>query len=194
MGAVAQNPDRGTLSVTIIDASTGQPTPARVKLTSLDGQSYDFPREAIAIRWGRSDRYEGDVALRDSSFYVGGGFSMTLPAGRWRVAVTKGTEFVRQEYDVGTLGVEREFFRDAAHPATPGSAVVVEQDARGGDTGIHEVEFADVPKLGGHGAVQVRQHGTQIVGLLRLQRPPERRVKPLAQLAPLRGTGIAITH
>ena len=35
-------------------------------------------------------------------------------------------ESMRQNHDVGALGVEREFFGNAAYPATAGAAIVIQ--------------------------------------------------------------------
>ena len=74
----AQNgPVSGTLFVTITDVATGLRSPARIRLTSLDGRDHGHPPEAISIPWDFG-RVQGDDALHDSFFYVNGGFTLIL--------------------------------------------------------------------------------------------------------------------
>ena len=101
------------LAVTIVDAKTGEPTPARVRLLNGAGSALTpngalaisesglgAPAEAISVLYGRDDRAEGFVLQQDGSFYVDGSFAMNLPPGEYQLEISKGYEFVREKHDV----------------------------------------------------------------------------------------------
>lgn len=105
----------GSLRVTIVDATTGQPTPVRVRITAADGVPISkptlgqlampgdvlgVPPEALAIMYGRDDIADGYGTQPDGAFYVDGAFTLSLPPGTYDVHVTKGYEFVRQRHRV----------------------------------------------------------------------------------------------
>ncbi len=105
----------GTLRVTIVDAATNQPTPARVRITdasgapvskkvagalAIPGEALGVPKEAIAIMYGHDDRVDGYATQPDGAFYVDGRFSVTLPEGEYRVEVSRGYEYVRERMGV----------------------------------------------------------------------------------------------
>ena len=109
----AQTGRDATLSVMVRDAVTGEPTPVRVRLTDAQGNppktrgassetqsSFDPPPEAIAVMWGRSDRADGYVLQPDGSFYVDGSFQARLPAGSYRVELSKGYEYTTQSHEI----------------------------------------------------------------------------------------------
>ena len=109
----AQTARDATLSVTIRDAGTGEPTPVRVRLIDAQGNppkmrgasaetesSFGPPPQAIAVMWGRSDRADGYVLQPDGSFYVDGSFEARLPAGSYRVDLSKGYEYARQSHEI----------------------------------------------------------------------------------------------
>lgn len=113
--AVPAAADAGTLRVTIVDAGTGRPTPARVRLTdasgtpvskavdgalAIPGEALGVPREAIAIMYGHDDRADGYATQPDGAFYVDGSFTVTLPEGQYRMEVTRGYEYVRDHSTV----------------------------------------------------------------------------------------------
>ena len=56
------------LAVTILDETTGEPTPVRVRLTTPDGKPADVPAVGISVTWGRSDLAEGYAFQPDGSF------------------------------------------------------------------------------------------------------------------------------
>ena len=105
----------GSLRITIVDATTGQPTPVRVRITAADGTPISkptlgqlampgdvlgVPPEALAIMYGRDDIADGFGTQPDGAFYVDGAFTLSLPPGSYDVHVTKGYEFVRQRHRV----------------------------------------------------------------------------------------------
>lgn len=109
----AQATREASLSLTVHDGGTGEPTPVRVRITDEAGappakvgasdasaSSFDPPPEAIAVMWGRSDRAEGYVLQPDGSFYVDGSFTASLPAGRYQVELSKGYEYAPQNLDL----------------------------------------------------------------------------------------------
>jgi hypothetical protein len=96
-------PQRAWLHVTIVDDSTGKPTPARVHFRSPDGRY--FPpyghRHVVNDNW--FEDYGGDLKLGSTEYaYVDGRFQIELPVGRCYVEASKGFEYagVRQELDI----------------------------------------------------------------------------------------------
>jgi hypothetical protein len=97
----AQVTREAKLSVQILDAQTGKPTPARVLVTRDDGQPIAAePDGAVGVMWGRDDVSEGFLYQPDGSFYADGSFSISLPAGRYAVSVSKGYEYLAQTVDL----------------------------------------------------------------------------------------------
>ena len=105
----AQSSREASLSVRILDAGTGQPTPVRVLLTDSDGNTprvtgalavsesaLPIPDAAISVMYGRYDRAEGYLLQPDGSFYVDGSFKAQLPPGSYSLKLSKGYEFVAQ--------------------------------------------------------------------------------------------------
>jgi hypothetical protein len=105
----AQVSREATLAVRILDASTGQPTPVRVRLQNEKGErpkvrgavavsesAIPIPRQAIAVMFGTNDRAEGYAIQPDGSFYVDGEFDVRLPPGTYTVAISKGFEYLRE--------------------------------------------------------------------------------------------------
>ncbi len=105
----------GTLQVTIAEAASSDPTPARVRITNaagqpvsrptrgalaIPGEALGVPKEALAVMYGTDDRADGYATQPDGAFYVDGAFEVTLPAGEYQVEVTKGYEYVRQRHPV----------------------------------------------------------------------------------------------
>jgi hypothetical protein len=103
----------GTLRVTVVER--GSPTPVRVRITdasgapiskkplgalAMPGEALGVPAEALAIMWGRDDRADGYATQPDGAFYVDGTFEVKLPPGDYRITLTKGYEFVRQQRQV----------------------------------------------------------------------------------------------
>ena len=105
----------GTLQVSLVDAASSGPTPARVRITNaagqpvskptrgalaIPGEALGVPAEALAVMYGTDDRAEGYATQPDGAFYVDGAFEVTLPAGEYQVEVTKGYEYERQRQRV----------------------------------------------------------------------------------------------
>ena len=97
------------LSVTVVDAATGQRTPVRVALQGANGarptvsgalaiseSAIPIPKQAIAVMWGQQDRPQGYALQPDGSFYVDGAFDTLLPPGAYTLKVSKGFEYVPQ--------------------------------------------------------------------------------------------------
>ena len=72
----------GWLRVRVVDAATGQPTPARIYAQASDGKTY-APDNAYH-RIGR---------LREHLFHTDGTFTLRVPPGRMRVEAVKGFEY-----------------------------------------------------------------------------------------------------
>lgn len=82
----------------VVDAHTGKPTSVRVRLTRA-GRSVPIPpAEAIAVSYGLWDHADGYAFQPDSSFYVAGAFSLTLPPGTYRLVLSKGNEYLSQSH------------------------------------------------------------------------------------------------
>ena len=105
----AQSSREATLTVRILDAATGQPTPVRVRLQNQKGErpkvhgavavsesAIPIPRQAIAVMFGTQDRAEGYAIQPDGSFYVDGSFDVRLPPGTYTLAISKGFEYLRE--------------------------------------------------------------------------------------------------
>ena len=124
LGLSAQVTRDVTLSVRIIDASTGQPTPVRVGLRDQKGTgpavsaalavsetAIPIPRQAIAVMWGQQDRAQGYAVQPDGSFYVDGAFDVSVPPGSYALSLSKGIEYVQQQLSLDvkpTSGSTRE--------------------------------------------------------------------------------------
>ncbi len=105
----ARQTEAGTLQLTILDAETGEPTPARVEVLDQEGKGY-VAEDAIPVDGVRTDRKEpwaGTVeeALarlnpevtnhfsRTVQFYSSGSSRLVLPPGSYDVKIRKGFEF-----------------------------------------------------------------------------------------------------
>jgi len=121
----AQVTREATLSVRIIDAATGNPTPVRVRLQDSRGNrprvtgaaaisesAIPIPKQAVAVMWGWDDRAQGYALQPDGSFYVDGAFEIKAPPGDYTLTMSKGFEYRQQQASV-TLkaddSVTREF-------------------------------------------------------------------------------------
>jgi hypothetical protein len=109
----AQSSREATLAVRIMDAATGQPIPARVRLQNEKGErpkvrgavavsesAIPIPRQAIAVMFGTQDRAEGFAIQPDGSFYVDGSFDVRLPPGTYTLAISKGFEYLRETQNI----------------------------------------------------------------------------------------------
>ena len=85
------------LSVTVLDAETGQPTAVRARLTDADGRVAPLPDAAIGVMYGVWDHADGYAYLPDSSFYVAGSFELDLTPGVYTLALSKGNEYLAQQ-------------------------------------------------------------------------------------------------
>ena len=56
--------------------------------------------------YGRNDRAEGFALQPDGSFYVDGSFDVKLPSGEYRLALSKGYEFLQQTDTLAIRGNE----------------------------------------------------------------------------------------
>lgn len=100
----APPPVPARLEIRVLEAATGQPTPVRVRLRRMSGRG-DFsvktvPPQAVGVQYGLWDHADGYGFQPDSSFYVDGSFSLVLPPGRYRLHLSKGTEFLSQTQDL----------------------------------------------------------------------------------------------
>ena len=97
------------LSITIVDAATGQKTPVRVSLQDASGArprvsgaltvsegAIPVPKQALAVMWGQQDSAQGYALQPDGSFYVDGAFDVLVPPGAYTVGLSKGFEYVQQ--------------------------------------------------------------------------------------------------
>jgi hypothetical protein len=102
-----------TLTVRIVDAATGRPTPVRISLEDAHGtrphvrgavavsdSALPIPKQAIAVLWGQQDRAEGYALQPDGSFYVDGAFDVRVPPGTYTLTIAKGFEYVKRNETV----------------------------------------------------------------------------------------------
>src|SRR3954468_13789137 len=102
-----------TLSVRILDGSTGRPTPVRITFQNSHGvrphvrgalavsdSALPIPKQAVALLWGQQDRAEGYALQPDGSFYVDGAFDVRVPPGDYTIAISKGFEYGRRTESV----------------------------------------------------------------------------------------------
>lgn len=93
---VAQTPVR--VHITVVDDKTGKQTPVRIRLTKEGKPVQTIPNEAIAVSYGLWDHADGYAYQPDSSFYIPGAFSLSIPPGTYQLVITKGNEYVRQTH------------------------------------------------------------------------------------------------
>ncbi|HVR69367.1 MAG TPA: CehA/McbA family metallohydrolase, partial [Vicinamibacteria bacterium] len=87
------------LELTVVDAASGRPMPARVSVTAADGRGF-APDDA----WRHADEafVRGEQAFEQTYFHTRGRATVTAPAGGLAVAAWRGPEYaaVRQELRV----------------------------------------------------------------------------------------------
>jgi hypothetical protein len=114
-----------TLSVSVLDAATGRPSPVRVTLqdgsgvkphtrsaVAVSNSAIPIPKDAIPLLWGTQDRAEGYALQPDGSFYVDGAFEARVPPGEYTITITKGFEYVRRTESVklaAAASIKREY-------------------------------------------------------------------------------------
>lgn len=96
----ALRPATSRVQIQILDATTGQPTPARVRLTQGRFSVKTLPPEAVGVMYGLWDHEDGFGFQPDSSFYVGGTVSLNLPPGSYQLQLSKGPEFLTQTHEL----------------------------------------------------------------------------------------------
>jgi hypothetical protein len=121
--AVAATPVRADarLSVTVLDAKTGSPTPVRVRITDEHGKPLGpaglglppsspaaiearlaepgtvigLPKEAVAVMHGPNDTANGYGFQPNGAFIIRGSFDgMPVPAGKFHLTISKGYEYI----------------------------------------------------------------------------------------------------
>jgi len=98
-----------SVSIRVVDATSGQRVPVRVRLQDSTGSTprvsgavavsenaLPIPKQAIAVMWGQDDRAQGYALQPDGAFYVDGEFEAQLPPGTYTLAVSKGFEYLHQ--------------------------------------------------------------------------------------------------
>lgn len=92
----------GAVSLRILD-EFGHPTPARVRVTDESGLVTALPPQAVSVMYGMWDHADGYGYQPDSSFYVAGHLSQSLPEGRYHVVVSKGHEYLAQRTSIDVV-------------------------------------------------------------------------------------------
>ena len=84
-----------TVHLRINDATTGRPTPGRVRVSAPDGTEFAPLGRSVEFPVGRNEAVGGAVRLGGERwFYTDGACEIALPAGvPLRVQATKGPEF-----------------------------------------------------------------------------------------------------
>ncbi|MCZ6674129.1 MAG: hypothetical protein O7C75_14460, partial [Verrucomicrobia bacterium] len=88
------------LVVKITDATTGEPTEARVRLININDKDAEIPAVGIGVMYGRFDRAEGYAFQSDGAFYVDGGFEIEVVPGNYRLTISKGFEYLAKEIEL----------------------------------------------------------------------------------------------
>jgi hypothetical protein len=88
------------LSVTIVDAASGNPTAARAQLMDASGAVAPIPEAAIGIMHGWNDVAAGYDAIYGHFFYTDGSFEVELQPGSYTLEVSKGDEYLIQELEL----------------------------------------------------------------------------------------------
>jgi hypothetical protein len=96
----AQIAKLGQVEVVVTTITTQKPTPIRVRLTRAGGVVRPLPKQAVGVMYGLWDHADGFGFQPDSSFYVNGKFSLTLPPGTYQLSLSKGTEFLDQQHQL----------------------------------------------------------------------------------------------
>jgi len=105
-----------TVHLRINDSVTGQPTPARVRVTSCDGTEYAPLGRFVEFPTGRNEAVGGQVLIGSTRwFYIDGWCEIRLPTGvPLRVQITKGPEYTPLDETL-TLGSGQLSLRFALH-------------------------------------------------------------------------------
>jgi hypothetical protein len=83
-----------TVHVRVNDAGTGQPTPARIRLTNPEGDYFAPFGRLAEFATGRNQAVGGNVLLGMKPYaYIEGSCEVRLPAGPIRVEIHKGPEY-----------------------------------------------------------------------------------------------------
>ncbi|MDA0350211.1 MAG: CehA/McbA family metallohydrolase [Verrucomicrobia bacterium] len=88
------------LVVEITDATTGEPTEARVRLINVNDEAAEIPAVGIGVMYGRFDRAEGYAFQPDGAFYVDGGFEIEVVPGSYRLTISKGFEYLAKDIEL----------------------------------------------------------------------------------------------
>jgi len=88
------------LSVRVIDEDSGDSTPVRVLLTTLDNTVTPLPEAAIGVMWGYMDQATGYTRQPDGAFYVDGSFNVQLKPGIYILTLSKGNEYLSQTHQI----------------------------------------------------------------------------------------------
>jgi len=89
-----------SVKVTITDQNTAKTTAVRVKLTDSKGYVTSLPKEAISIMYGRDDKPERYGFQPDSTFYVDGHFNLDLHPGKYKISLSKGSEYLDRTHSI----------------------------------------------------------------------------------------------
>jgi hypothetical protein len=146
------------VEVEVVDATTGEPMPARVRFRSADGRYLPPLGHRDEVNIGLNEDTGADLALGDETYaYVPGRFPIDLPVGRVDVEVVHGFDRrpLRRTLDVGGGRAPLRLALEAAGtPADPRWIAV--------DTHVHFISPTSA-------LLQARAEGVEIVNLLATQ-------------------------
>ena len=101
IASIAQNQKENTsIKVIITDQKSKKQIPVRVKITDSEGKVTALPKEVISVMYGRDDTPERYGYQPDESFYVDGLFSLNLEAGKYKIHISKGMEYLDQTHEI----------------------------------------------------------------------------------------------
>jgi hypothetical protein len=91
---------RSGIRVKITEQHSEKPIPVRIKIIDSNDNVTALPDEAISIMYGRDDKAQGYGYQPDESFYVDGLFKLDLDAGKYRIHLSKGVEYLDQTFEI----------------------------------------------------------------------------------------------
>jgi hypothetical protein len=104
-----QDAQAATLRVTIVEVSSGKPTACRVNVVGSRGNYYE-PEQHLLAPWSRQQTAQqethGPSRYYGWYFYTLGQFEVLVPAGKVRVEVHKGFEFLPVEEEISVVAGE----------------------------------------------------------------------------------------
>ena len=144
------------LDVTVVDAATGRPMPARLSVTAPDGRSY-APDDA----WRHADEafVRGEQAFEHGYFHTAGRAAVTVPAGAVVLEAWRGPEYGTRRMEL-SLGAQE---TKAVRLALPRLDDLPARGWWGGDLHVHMNYGGHYRNTPAHLALQAKAEGLHLV-------------------------------